>query len=170
MYISYLISHILVPKTDNENTEELVLSIADAMGMEITSADISTAYRLPVKKEKSNAAIPRIYVKFTKRSTKRQMYGIRIKQKVTHEQLGLSSTGKVYIHEHLTKTQNDLYFRAKDKTREASFKFIWTQDQRIYVRDNVKSKRILIDTEDDLDLITREPEPTRKLKLDSRTS
>ena len=159
-----------VPKTDNENTEELVLSIADAMGMEITSADISTVYRLPVKKEKSNAAIPRIYVKFTKRSTKRQMYGIRIKQKVTHEQLGLSSTGKVYIHEHLTKTQNDLYFRAKDKTREASFKFIWTQDQRIYVRDNVKSKRILIDTEDDLDLITREPEPTRKLRSDSRTS
>ena len=98
------------------------------------------------------------------------MYGIRIKQKVTHEQLGLSSTGKVYIHEHLTKTQNDLYFRAKDKTREASFKFIWTQDQRIYVRDNVKSKRILIDTEDDLDLITREPEPTRKLRSDSRTS
>ena len=41
-----------VPKTDNENTEELVLGIADAMGMEITSADISTTYRLPVKKEK----------------------------------------------------------------------------------------------------------------------
>ena len=36
-----------VPKTDNENTEELVLGIADAMGMEITSADISTTYRLP---------------------------------------------------------------------------------------------------------------------------
>ena len=33
-----------VPKTENENTEELVLGIADAMGMEITSADISTTY------------------------------------------------------------------------------------------------------------------------------
>ena len=73
-----------VPKTDNENTEKLVLSIADSMGMEITAGDISTAYRLPVRKEKQNAAMPRIYVKFTRRNTKRAMYGNRIKHKVTH--------------------------------------------------------------------------------------
>mgnify|MGYP001794010326 FL=1 len=157
-----------VPKTDHESVEELVLSVADAMGVEMTAADISTAYRLPVKRGRENTAVPRIYVKFTKRSLKRSIYGNRIKQKVTHDKLGLGTDGKIYIHEHLSKTQNDLFYKAKDKVRETSYKFIWTQDQRIYVRDNTKSKRISIDTEADLDMITRGS--PRKLRSDSRAN
>ena len=39
-----------MPKTEHEIVEELMLSVADAMGVEMTAADISTAYRLPVKR------------------------------------------------------------------------------------------------------------------------
>ena len=159
-----------VPVVENENSEMLVLRIAQEMGLDISATDISCAYRLPVKKEKQNSAVPRIYVKFTRRKCKRQMYGLRIKQQVTHRQLGLSSVGKVYLHEHLTKSQSDIYFRAKDLAKENGYKFIWTSDQRVYVRYNKTVKPIPIDTEADLLKIIPDPSPdTSRILRSSRT-
>ena len=59
----------------------------------------------------------------------------------------------IFIHEHLTKELSDLYFKAKDKIKEASYKYVWTQDLKIYVRYNESAKRIPITCEADLSKI-----------------
>ena len=66
----------------------------DTMGIVLTSTGISSTYRLTVKKQWLNTAIPRINVKFTKPSTNRKMYP---------PSNGHSSTDKVYIHQNLIK-------------------------------------------------------------------
>ena len=71
--------------------------------------------------------------------------------------MGLQTRDKVYIHEHLTKPQSDLYFRAKDVMKEASYKYIWTRDQKIYIRYNETSKPTNIESEADLLKIVSEP-------------
>ena len=86
-----------VPQKENENTEELVATIAAEMGLELTVADINTAYCLPVKKEKQGTATPLLYVKFIKRNHKRLVYMNRIKKPVTHQHLGFGTSGKIYI-------------------------------------------------------------------------
>ena len=148
-----------VPVTEMENADDIVMSIAAEMGIEMAPSDISTAYRLPQKKEKQGKTIPRLYVKFTRRSVKKQLYSCRTKKKVTHQQLGLGTNGKIYIHEHLSKPQSDLYYRTKDKIKDLGYKFLWTQDLNIYVRHNEKSKRILISSETDLDNLQALHEP-----------
>ena len=149
-----------IPTSDNESPEDLILSITSKMGLNVKPDDISAAYRLPVKKEKQGKATPRLYVKFTKRKLKRAVYANRTKKPVTHQQLGFSSSGKIFIHEHLTKEISDLYFKAKDKIKEASYKYVWTQDLKIYVRYNESAKRIPITCEADLSKIT-EPRQLR---------
>ena len=84
---------------------------------------------------------PRLYVKFTRRCMKNLMYASHTKKKVTHDHLGLGSSGNIYKHEHLTKSQSDLYFKTKGKVMELGYKFLWTQDMNIYVRFNERVKR-----------------------------
>ena len=83
------------------------------------------------------------------------MYAARSKKRVTHQSLGFHTTGKVYLHESLTKAQNQLFFATKDKVAECGYKYIWTQDQQIYVRATDKSKRISIDRDSDLAKIVK---------------
>ena len=121
------------------------------MEVNFTSDDIRTTYKIPVAKSNRNEApAPRIFVKFVRRNTKRQMYAAHSKKQVTHQSLGFHTTGKVYLHESLTKAQNQLFFATKDKVAECGYKYIWTQDQQIYVRATDKSKRISIDSDSDL--------------------
>ena len=149
-----------VPQSPEENLQSLVCGIAEKMNVTVTSHDISTVYRIPQAKNNQNKTVsPRIFVKFVRRNTKRQLYAARSKQGVTHKDLGFQSKGKIYIRENLTKTQNKLYFAAKDKVEECGFKFLWTQDQNIYVRATDKSKRISINNESDLAKITDSTEP-----------
>ena len=62
---------------DNENPEDLILSITSKMGLNVNPDDISAAYRLPVKKGKQGKATPILYVKFTKHKLKRAVYANR---------------------------------------------------------------------------------------------
>ena len=148
-----------VPVSSNENVEDIVMSIANAMDVDMSLSDISTVYRMPVRRDKQGKVTPRLYVKFTRRCMKKLLYASRTKKKVTHDHLGLGSSGKIYIHEHLTKSQSDLYFKTKDKVKELGYKFVWTQDMNIYVRYNERAKRILIASEDDLDNLPETPAP-----------
>lgn len=143
-----------IPVQKDEVPEELVVKIAKVMDLKIPSSEISVAYRIPVKKHNKEKPIPKLYVKFIKRKHKQLMFANRTKMPVSQSQLGFNSTGKIYIHEHLTKTQANLFHRARDKVRESSFKYIWTQNQKIYVKCNDTSTRILISDEKDLDNIT----------------
>lgn len=145
-----------LPVSEKENPELLVTKIAKIMDIEITTNDISTAYRLPVKSENGKASIPRLLVKFTKRKHKRLFYSNRCKKAVTRKQLGFNSEGRIYINEHLTKHQADLYYKAKDAVKENSYKFIWTSDQNIYVRYSSTSQKIMISNILDLSKITKQ--------------
>jgi hypothetical protein len=155
---------------EKEEPEDLVVSIVQAMNLDIQKTDISTAYRIPLQKDKPSKTIPRLYVKFIRRKHKRFMYSNRTKQPVSHRQIGFSSSGKVYIHEHLTKSQAELFHHARDKVREASYKYIWTQDQKIFVKYNDTSKRILISNEKDLEHIAcSDTNSARTLRSNSRS-
>ena len=104
-----------VPQSPEENLQSLVCGIAEKMNVTVKSHHISTVYRIPQAENNQNKTVsPRIFVKFVRRKTKRQLYAARSKQGVTHKDLGFPSKGKVYIRENPTKRQNKLYFAAKD--------------------------------------------------------
>lgn len=95
----------------------------------LTPSYINTAYRMPQKKEKVGKTIARLNVKFVRHSVEKMiLYFTRSKNKVSHQQLGLETNGNIFIHEHLSKSQSDLYYKTKDKVKELGYNFVWTQD------------------------------------------
>ena len=68
-----------LPKTDNENVHDLIHGIPDALVIDMSPSDISCAYLMPTSKNKSKTT-PRIFIKFTRRSCKREMYALCIKK------------------------------------------------------------------------------------------
>lgn len=140
-----------IPVSESENPVEIVKKVAAKMNIKLADSDIDTAYRINNKKKNT---VPRLYVKFVRRSVKNLIYDNKSKSKVTHQHLELSSTGKVYIHESLPKQVADLYYLARDRVKEASYKYIWTKNLQIFVRYNETSKPLSIKNIDDLNKIT----------------
>ena len=69
-----------VPVSSNENVEDIVLSIANSMDIDMSLSDISTAYRMPVRRDKQGKVTPRLYVKPTRRFMKKLLYASRTKK------------------------------------------------------------------------------------------
>ena len=61
--------------------------------------------------------------------------------------------GKIFINENLTYLKKKLFWKSKQKAKEAGFKFFWTMNGNVYVRKLEDDKSILIKNEQDLDLI-----------------
>ena len=60
---------------------------------------------------------------------------------------------KIFINENLTYLKKKLFWKSKQKAKEAGFKFFWTMNGNVYVRKLNDDKPILIKNEQDLDLI-----------------
>lgn len=132
-----------IPISENENVEDIVIKVNKAYGVEITNQEISHCYRVPLAKNYKGTNPPKIYVKYVRRITRNSM----LKEKSTVVKLkdiGMASDKKVFISEALTHEQKQLYFKALDKKKELSYKYLWTKNGKIYMRymDNSKTKLI----------------------------
>lgn len=60
------------------------------------------------------------------------------------------SKQKIYINESLTKENKQLLFKTKEKARDASYKYVWSKEGKIFVRKNDNSRVHRIKNEHDL--------------------
>ena len=138
-------------------------NLGSQMGLNLTESDISVSHRLPnnnsyssrLKQGKVNpvSQIPKLIVKFVRRDTKELFYKSRKHLKgITTKDLGLSrlSENKIYISESLSPRNREI-FKACLKFKERNyFKYIWTQQGRIYLRKNSDTPTRIITCQDDL--------------------
>jgi hypothetical protein len=121
------------------------------MKVNIEAHDISQVYRLPRSKAYRGKHPPKIFVKFVRRSIKRQLYGNRIKRPVHLQYLGsYDQNGRIIFHEHLTKDQLSLYHSVRDAAKEHAYKHLWTQDQKIYIKKDDTCKAMAITQHSDI--------------------
>lgn len=64
---------------------------------------------------------------------------------------------KIYVNEHLTPKNQELYKKTKEIAKTKNFKFVWVNDNRILVRKDEKSKVLIMKTQDDLRRMTNNP-------------
>ena len=118
-------------ESSNAATEKAVVSLAQSMGLNISTDDISVAHRLPTKKSTpgttSNASrSPAIIVKFVKRRTRDLMYGAR-------KQLKTIRPG-VYINEHLTPENAALHRAARVLCKQKKLFAAWTSQGEVLTK------------------------------------
>ncbi|XP_048590563.1 uncharacterized protein LOC125573820 [Nematostella vectensis] len=138
-----------IPKVDNDDPVKLVIETAALAGVEVKEDDISIAHRLkPTKKGQD-----RIIAKFIRRSKRDEVYSNRknLKQKRTKDlptvrdqpaESGVSRTAHIFINESLTPYRKKLFSRISNYRRQCNFKFIWTANGKIWLRESETSNSI----------------------------
>ena len=140
-------------KATNEcSSEAIVKSIGKAIDVPIEEQDISIAHPIPSYK---TDAPPKIIVKFTRRSVRNEYYSNRrklVNKKVKDlPDLNLTSNvDAVYISESLTPTKKKLFGKVNKVKKRLKWKFIWTRNGRILIKESETKPTYAFDTEEDL--------------------
>ena len=118
------------------------------MGMDLGDEDISIAHPLPTFNQATDS---KLIVKFTRRAVRDEFYASRkevagkkassIKSLKDLEVQSLDLTKKVYITESLTPTRKKLFGSLNKLKKDLKWKFIWTNNGRIYLKKVENSSR-----------------------------
>ncbi|CAG9137821.1 unnamed protein product [Plutella xylostella] len=137
------ITHI--PETKAENPLHLVKVIAVKLGMTLDERDIVSAVRVGALRpaagaaEGAAAAAARarpLAVRLARRATRDELLcAMRVRRGLTTADMGLEGEPKrFYINERLTKLNRQLFGKARDLGKRFSWRFIWTKDGRVFLR------------------------------------
>ena len=143
-----------IPVKEGEVTSEIVVKIANKIGVKITSQDISTSHRLPRRVASKDE--PAMIVKFVRRDTRDQLYKARKRLRdITTKDLGYRGSNRVFINESLTRVNKNLLSKCLKVKRDFNFKYVWTNAGRIMLRETDESPVLRISTEKDLNKFTQ---------------
>jgi len=133
---------------DVENPKELTLKLIDKLNANINSNEILNVKLLKKKTNKNT-----MLVEFRSHESKKMLMTSKKHYKqLFAKNLGLKTenNNEIYIRNHLTNFQTHLYFQTKHFKNTHNFRFLWTKDGRILLRENEGSKVFEITCEQDL--------------------
>ena len=144
-----------VPQKPDESTNTVVKEVGKTVGVEIADIDTSVSHRLPPSKsyKSRKPGPPPIIVKFVRRDTKYAFYQARMKLKVmTSKALGFPDENRMYISESLSPANRELFNEAYKLKKDLDYKFLWTSNERVFLRATEASSVIFIHS---LDLVKK---------------
>lgn len=137
-----------VEESPNENLKQVVVKIANKLGeAEITEKDIDIVHRVG---NMNNRSPKDIIVQFKDRESRNKMLSKKKRRVVSSEVTGGRNDDTVYLNEHLTPFNKQLFWEAKIKSKECNYRFVWSKDGKIFVRKNEKDRAYRIRNEEDL--------------------
>ena len=127
-----------------EDTNDIVLQLSQKMGIPLERNDISVSHRI----RSSRASVdPAIIVKFVRREMRESLYRSRKRLKsITTADLGFSVDKKIFINESLTPKNKELFKDCLKFKNDKSYKFLWTNAGKIFLRRNADSPVIPINS------------------------
>lgn len=146
-----------ISPTEETTSDEIVSALANDMGFNLDPTDISISHPLPTFNKKASS---KIIVKFTRREVRNKFYANRqkvagkkinnlhnLKTHLQHNQ----QTEKVYISESLTPLRKKLFGSVNNMRKKLHWKYIWTNNARIYIKQSDNSRTFTIDSFDEFD-------------------
>lgn len=143
-----------LPKSDNYVSD--FWAMTTKMEAKIEKADVSSIELMhPSNRSNKNTAAPKsqaLLVKFRNYNAKVELIKKKAKAgAVLTEQFAANKNNQqrvqaVYFRDHLTNYGLDLFTKCKLIQKQAKFKFCWTKDCQIYLRESEKSKVIRINS------------------------
>lgn len=134
-----------IPERRNENLINLMLNIGSAIKCNIQQNDIISIHRVPHAHQQNN--MPKnIIVKFASRILRDNILSAhRLCKGLATEQLGVSGTSlTIYMHEHLTLKNKQLFRECRDAAKKHDYKFVWVKHGTILVREKEGTKAIAV--------------------------
>ncbi|KAJ2948401.1 hypothetical protein O0L34_g7639 [Tuta absoluta] len=144
------------PESTNENCTHLTITIAKQIGVELDERDIVSAEHAGPPRVPAPGGAPArprpLAVRLARRAPRDNML------RAARVRRGLDTTGlhlpgpatPLYINERMTKHNRQLFQTARKLAEECNFKFVWTHDGKVFVRQEQGTPRHRIRTEEDL--------------------
>lgn len=130
-----------VPEKVNENTDQLVLSLAEELNVQLVLSDIDRSHRVG----KQTRGGRKIIVKFTTYRARQNLFSQRKKLSETTNWSG------VFINEDLTARRSKLLFDARQLKRAKKLRAAYSSGGKIVVIDN-SDVRHVIESENDIEV------------------
>lgn len=133
-----------IPHDSEEKLNDIVLKLATLKSISMDINNIDLAYRNKSKKS--------IVIRFMQ-SHKRDAFlsAFKGKHDITAASIGFRNCSfKVYVNELLSFETRNLFYKARKLKEELQYKFVWTVNQRVYLRKDQNSNAILIKNECEL--------------------
>jgi len=126
---------------DLENPQVAIMKITNKINANIQKEDILDIQQ--VKQKKENLISSLYVVKFKQSESKAEI--INKKKAFKHlftSELGFSSSGgkEIFVRQHLTNLQKNLYYEAKKLKEKYLFRFLWVKNGEIFLRKDEKTK------------------------------
>ena len=124
------LSSVNVGMSSDATEDTVVMFCREKLGLDVNKNDISVAHRLPIKQNSASSTrgpAP-IMVRFTRRKIRDTIFRIR-------KDLRNTNPG-VYVNEHLTPRNAELYKHARLLVKQKKLVSAWTHNCIVYVKDS----------------------------------
>ena len=147
-----------IPECLYANAQDVVISVAKKIDVDIEQDDIEIVHKL--QRKKGNKPI---IAKFCSHKAKAKIYRERFKLRnvkvsdiFPHYSPADESQNRIYINENLTTFRRDLLSKALKKRKDKTLSSVWTLDGKIFVKTSSDEEPIRIQSEADLNNICAE--------------
>lgn len=138
----------MVQGEENENLDELMLKIFTVSEVQLGKANIKKVYR---KKSKRNGVQGDVVLKPDSSVNKVKLLKAIKNKRLTNKQIGfVKNPNSIFAKEMLTRLGKDLYYKSLSFKKANNWKFIWTNEGRIFLRKAEGEKYFKINSEQDL--------------------
>ena len=147
-----------IPVKKNENTNKIVMEVANLLNVEIFPEQVSTSHRIASRtnkhKDSESQPPPPIIARFVNRDVPNELcYNPKLANNLDLKGFSVEGTQRIFINENLTQARKKLFWMVKQKAKRADYKYFWTMNGNIYTRKHNDSNALIIKGEKDLDLI-----------------
>ncbi|XP_020905418.1 uncharacterized protein LOC110243633 [Exaiptasia diaphana] len=120
-----------ISEEDEEDLEEIVMKLGEAVGVEIEEDDIDIVHRMKVRVKRG----PRpIIVRFMSHKIKSELYKAKKKlRRIAGLNDDLKAEKAIYINENLTTAKRKLFAEVRKLAKQNKWKNCWSLDGKIYV-------------------------------------
>uniref|UniRef100_A0A2A4JD92 Zinc finger PHD-type domain-containing protein n=1 Tax=Heliothis virescens TaxID=7102 RepID=A0A2A4JD92_HELVI len=131
-----------LPETQGENPVHTALLIASKLGVKVKTRDIVSAERVGGRRINATQPAPVetrprfLVVRLARRDLRDEMLeAARVRRGMTSADLDLPGpAARIYINERLTKTNRELFRRAREAGARLGWQFVWSRRGRILAR------------------------------------
>lgn len=154
-----------VPKSKDDKKENLfnmVHKLSENLKINLVSGDIRDVYRVPSKKDKS---LGTLFVELSNTLIKQNILTMARKynkdnslQQLNSAHLGIecnTSNSPIFLSERLTARGRRLFFLARDFANNEKFKFCWTANGRVFLRESEGKPHLLVHNEEHLNSLKK---------------
>lgn len=137
-----------IPEKRGENLISVLETIASAINIPLAKNDVVAIHRVP-HAHAQNKRPKNIIVKFASRLLRDNLLSAyRLSKGLTSDRIGFAGTPcRVYLNEHLTLRNKDLFRKCREAAKACKFRYVWIRNATVLVKESDDSATFAIRTE-----------------------